>query len=194
MSNFKDVARALRNSPGYTLMRGVARFPSVRVAARRGRSLLQAGRTSRYLEHCEGEMTKSLFPSLNRESIVAELRDEGVALGITLPTAVVDELVQFSVKNPCFADRDPRCGFPLQNRAAAEAALGKPILVAQYFNVDNLCSASARLSSDPALRWIAAKYLESVPVHVGTNLWWTFPVTPLAADKDRHAHLFHRDV
>jgi hypothetical protein len=33
-----------------------------------------------------------------------------------------------------------------------------------------------------------------VPTFVGANLWWTFPVKALESDRERHAHLFHRDV
>jgi hypothetical protein len=41
---------------------------------------------------------------------------------------------------------------------------------------------------------IAAEYLKSMPVFVGTNLWWTFAVNALEEDRDKHAHLYHRDV
>ena len=41
---------------------------------------------------------------------------------------------------------------------------------------------------------IAAHYLKSIPTFVGANLWWTFPVDALSSDRNKHAHVFHRDV
>ncbi len=54
------------------------------------------------------------------------------------------------------------------------------------------CGRTTRFRSRFALD--CGEILGSVPTHVGTNLWWTFPVKPLEADKSLHAHLFHRDV
>jgi hypothetical protein len=139
-------------------------------------------------------MGGSLFASLDREAFVRQLRAEGVALGLRLPSGVVEDLLSFAASSPCYADRNTRFGFKAENRAHAEAVMGKPILVGQYFNTEDQCLSAARLRADPALRWIAAKYLESVPKYVGTNLWWTFAVRPLDADRDRHAHMYHRDV
>jgi hypothetical protein len=82
----------------------------------------------------------------------------------------------------------------LARRSMADSALGKPILVAQYFNSTIACPEIGRLVNDPMLQAIASEYLESVPTFVGANLWWTFPVNALESDREQHAHLFHRDV
>ncbi len=120
--------------------------------------------------------------------------EQGIATGLQLPAPFIDQIRHFAATNRCYADRDPRKGFRVEQRETAEAVFGKPILVAQYFNTAGQCQAIERLACDSVLAWIAGRYLGSLPTFVGANLWWTFPVQALESDRDRHAHLFHRDV
>jgi hypothetical protein len=139
-------------------------------------------------------MSSSMFEGLDRERFIDDLRRDGVAFGLTLPAALIAELVAFAAAETCYADRDTTRGFRFRDHAKAELALGKPILVAQYFNAERQCAAVSKVVADPMLQWVATRYLGSVPAFVGSNLWWTFPVEPTESDKDLHAHLFHRDV
>jgi hypothetical protein len=194
MGRLSKVLKTLQAQPRYALMRGMARFASVRHLVAAGRQIWHARRLSSLLKQYESRMSDSIFPSLDRVDFVRKLRENGVAFGLRLPEALIAEISAFARQNPCYADRRPSLGFGLEQRAAAETALGKPILLAQYFNVAGECPAVARLLSDPALQWIASKYLQSEPTFVGANLWWTFPVKPLEEDRNLHAQLFHRDV
>lgn len=72
--------------------------------------------------------------------------------------------------------------------------LGKPILLAQYFNTQRNCPTIDKLRHDPLIEWIAARYIGSVPSFVGANLWWTYAVKAREEDRFKHAHLYHRDV
>jgi hypothetical protein len=135
-----------------------------------------------------------MFAGVDPERFTNELQRDGVAFGLKLPEGDVAEIRAWAEANACYADRDPSRGFRLDGRADAERALGKPILVAQYFNTSTECPAVSRLLKDPFLELIATRYLGSLPTLVGTNLWWTFPVKASEADRSRHAHLFHRDV
>src|SRR4029077_4072174 len=175
-------------------MRTVARFALIRRGVARARGWLHAKRLRVHLRDCESRMATSDFAGLDRAAFMRQLRSQGVARGLALPAALVAEIERFALDNACFADRSTACGFRLEHRARAEAMLGKPILVAQYFNVAAACPAVAGLLRDPFLQWIAGSYLGSMPTFVGANLWWTFPVRALPEDRDRHAHLFHRDV
>jgi hypothetical protein len=175
-------------------MRGVARFRSVRGVVGLSRRLLQQRRLRTYLASREARMADSLFSQVDRSAFVRRLREDGVAFGLTLPQSLSRQILEFATQNPCFADRRADCGFRAEDRLRAEAALGKPILLAQYFNMADRSPAVNRLLHDPVLQWIAGSYLESIPTFVGANLWWTFPVEALDEDRDRHAHLFHRDV
>jgi hypothetical protein len=194
LPSIKAVARSLTTQPGYTLMRGVARFGVVRNMIAGARGFAQRRQVRRFLDQCESRMSTSLFPGLDRQRFVQALRQDGVAHGLKLPAQLVAEIRQWSEQHPCYADRDPRHGFMLEQRKAAEARLGKPILLAQHFNAASECQSINHLASDPMLQWIACAYLSSMPTFVGANLWWTFPVRALESDRALHAHLFHRDV
>lgn len=175
-------------------MRGLARFRAARLGVTAARRLIHAKSLRRYLAGCDARMESSVFADLNSNDFVNELDQDGIALGLRLPTPIVEDVRSYAMTHPCYADRNPACGFALDRRTHAEAALGKPILLAQYFNVGEACSAIKSLASDPMLLSIAGRYLRSVPRLVGVNLWWTFAVNALAEDRDRHAHLFHCDV
>lgn len=194
MTHIKNILASLRTQPSYTLMRGVARFAAIRRLTSLTRSLLHRSKARNFIAECESRMGETLFPDLDRHDFVRRLKDDGVAFGLRLPDSLVKEIQEFADQENCYADRNPAHGYPLSKSADAEALLGKPILVAQYYNVVKDCPAVAGLLRDPVLQWIACQYLESAPTFVGANLWWTFPVNPLKEDKDRHAHLFHRDV
>lgn len=194
MPHLPTVLDSLRRQPGYTLMRGVARFPSVRSLVAGSRRLTGGPQLQRVLRDCEARLGSSAFAGLDREAFVRQLDAEGIAFGLTLAPEIVGEIRAWAASHPCHADRDPRLGFLAHERERAEAALGKPVMLAQYFNTTRDCPAIARLADDPVLRWVAARYLGTDPTFVGANLWWTFAVQALESDRERHAHLFHRDV
>lgn len=192
--NLRSLRQALRTQSRYALMRGVARFASIRAAVGGIRGALHRKRVKAFLAARESVFESSLFPALDCSAFVARLRADGIALGLQLPPDIVGSVLSYAEQNPCFADRQPELGFRPERRRDAEARLGKPVLLAQYFNTETRCAAISSLLHDPKLEWIAARYLGSLPTFVGADLWWTFPVKPLEADRDRHAHLFHRDV
>ncbi len=178
----------------YTLMRGIARFKVVRQCVTAMRRIVQKQRLNRLLHDCELRKKDSVFFNLNVASFSSTLKTDGVAFGLTLPGASTNAMLAWSATQTCYADREPTLGFELKDKSRAEEKLGKPILLAQYFNTTLLCPEISKLACDPVLLTIAAKYLGSAPCFVGANLWWTFPVRATEADRNRHAHLFHRDV
>lgn len=194
MSGIRAKVTALRANPRFTAMRGLARFSTVRAIVCRGRRLRQAGRVASFIADRNRVIESSMFPDANPAAMAAQLRRDGVAFGLRLPKSVVGEVVAFARDAPCYADREPSLGFHLDSRGNAEATLGKSILVAQYFNTAQECPAVEKLANDPVLQLVAEQYLGSLPTLVGVDLWWTFPVDASAEDRDRHAHLFHRDV
>jgi hypothetical protein len=194
LSRLQRVLGSLAEHPSYTLMRGVARFSSARRVVSGARSILHRRRMAAYLDECESKIAESPFSNLDRADFVSKLRTDGAAFGLVLPEATVLEIRAWAAASTCYADRSEILGFPLARRQEAETSLGKPILLGQYFNSAEECPAITRLESDPVLRWIACTFLESIPAFIGANIWWTFPVQALEEDRDRHAHLFHRDV
>jgi hypothetical protein len=194
MSPASVILNSLARHRRYTLMRGCARFKSVRSLVAKMRGAIHRNRTKRWLEACESRMGESLFKDVDLSAFVDELRTNGVAFGLQLPRHVVNEVHAWSMHQLCYADREPHLGFQMADRGKAEQKLGKPILLGQYFNVATDCPTIANLASDPALLWIAASFLDSSPNFVGANLWWTFPVQASEADRSKHAHVFHRDL
>jgi hypothetical protein len=194
MRFLRTLSKGLRTQPRYTLMRMLARFGVARDAVIEARSILQRRRIARFMGECDSRMHESIFPALDRRAMVRDLREQGIAFGLKLPPSMVEEIRAWAAANPSYADRIENRGVAPGKLATAEMQLGKPILLAQYFNVRTQCPAVAKLAADPAINWIAAAYLRSVPTFVGSNLWWTYPVNATAEDRDLHAHLFHRDV
>ncbi|WP_449392817.1 hypothetical protein [Eoetvoesiella caeni] len=189
-----NVWKTFKAHPKYALMRGAGRFGYFRDLVVFGRRLRYAKSTPAFLAECERRMDQSLFQDINLQSFVNELQTKGVAFGLLLPGDISEKLIDFARKSPCYAYRNADYGFHMHDRELAESALQKPILLAQYFNTVSNCAAVRRLVNDPALQWIAAAYLQSVPTFVGANMWWTFPVQASEKDRSEHAHLFHRDV
>lgn len=194
MSRIRVLTKSLIDQPGYTLMRVPARFRFARDAVSRVRGLLHGPGLRRYLAEREARLDQSVFRGVDREQFVRTLDADGLAFGLKIPAELVAQIRQYANGTPCFADRETARGFHAVQREAAECALGKPILVAQYFNTQQQCAAIDALRHDPLLEWIAARYIGSVPAFVGANLWWTFPVKAREEDRFKHAHLYHRDV
>jgi len=185
---------SLRRQPRYLMMRGLARFSFVRGMVPLCYGVWQRRRLNALLDQLVDEKDQSIFKDIDGDRLVADLSRDGVAFGLRLPDDVVSRLRQFADQADCYADRDATKGFPLRKRAAAEKALGKPVLVAQYLNTLAACPDIGKLASDPVLKKIACLYLKGIPRFVGVNMWWTFPVDASREERDRHAHFFHRDV
>jgi len=188
------VLQSFRSNPGYTLMRGAARFLTVRQLVAISHRAFNTKKKNEYLAACASRLPGTQFPEIDRGSFVSELRGNGAAFGLKLPAQTVEAIHRYAETAPCCADRVPSQGFMLDRRSVADAALGKPILVAQYFSSAIACPDIGRLVNDPMLQAIASEYLESLPTFVGANLWWTFPVNALESDRAQNAHLFHRVV
>jgi len=192
--NLGSMIAVIKENPEFALMKGFGRFGIVRHAVKEARSLSQWAKWTTYCNELRRQMDKSILAAFDPDQFAEVLERDGIATGLMLPKMVVDELLRVAETAPCFADRDPRYGFALSARAAAEKALGKPILLAQYFNMDKQAPVVARLRDDPFLRLVAAQYLGSLPTHISTNMWWTFPVNASEEDRIKHAHRFHNDL
>lgn len=194
MSRIAILMESLKRQPAYTLMRVPARFGIVRDTLNHSRRALHRSRLRRHLASLEARMSESVFPDIDRTAFVQNLERDGLAFGLRIPPEIVARIRAYAQTATCYADREPALGFDLSTRDVAQTALGKPVLVAQYFNTAQQCAAIELLKNDPLLQWIAAQYIGSVPKFVGANLWWTFPVAAREEDRFKHAHLFHRDV
>jgi hypothetical protein len=190
----KEIVATFKKYPQFTLMRSVARFPVVRKAVKRARSRLQSPRWTEFCALQRARLHESTFHGVDPAAFLDALRRDGVALGLNLPPTAVAELRAAAETATCYAERDYTCGFPLSAVASASTVLGKPILTAHYFNIEESAPVAARLRQDPLLLLVAAMYLESVPTHVGTNMWWSFPTDATYEDRARNAQVYHADI
>jgi hypothetical protein len=188
------ILKILANNPRYALMRGVARFAPMRWSIARLKGVLQNTAATRQERELVARMHTTLFAGVDRQALLDELQARGCGFGLQLPAGIVTAVRQHADTHPVFAFREEKYGFHPAERANAEAALHKEILLAQYYNSETECEAIGALATDPLLNWIALKYLGSVPKFLGVNLWWTYPIRPSREDKLKHAHFFHRDV
>lgn len=175
-------------------MRGVSRFRFVRKSVTAMVGLLNIKANRKLYNQLDVRLAESIFGKVNIDHYVERLTSDGAVEFVSLPSKYVEDIFQYAMQNPCFADRDPSKGFYLENRNEAEEKLGKPILVAQYLNTEDYCESIRHIANDPVIEKIAAQYLGAPPVCVAKNLWWTFPVNASKEDKMKHAHVFHSDL
>jgi phytanoyl-CoA dioxygenase PhyH len=192
MANIRRALSTLVAHPGFTTMRLVGRFPAVRALAVQVRRAGNSHSIAAYTHSLPA--TSEFFPHVDRAAIAASLERDGVALGLNLPRDVVDAFLHFAANHPVWANRDPALGFHPDRLQKAQAALGRNILLAQYFNVLRECAVARRLADDPVLRWIAAQYLGNIPRLIGANLWWSYPVDASADERNYAAQVFHYDL
>jgi hypothetical protein len=193
-TTLSSIVAALKANPNYTLMRGAARFRSVNGVVKGAKGLIEGKAYRDRLADLKSKLGQSFFPKIDAEKFVTELNRDGCAFGLTLPADIVEAVRTYAASDFAYADRDPELGFRVDRLADAEKALGKPILLAQFFNTEAQCPAIAQLRADPFLHYVAARYLGSAPLAHDPNLWWTFATNASEEDKARHAHKFHSDV
>lgn len=193
-SRLSKLSAIIRKNPKFVMMRVPGRFRWVKNAAKLACNISHKAEWNRLQKSLHERKQESAFSDVDIKSFVAELKQSGLAFGLTLPPATVDTISRYAEQAPCYADRNPSHGFFLSQRTQAEEALGKPILLAQYMNTASECADIRALADDPVLRLIAANYLGGLPTLVGTSLWWTFPVNASEQDRMNHAHYFHSDV
>lgn len=178
--------RSMVGNPKLFLMRKLARFEVIR-------NLISAG--YRFLNQSQKISSNrlSVFRDINVEQINQYLNNDGYALNINLPNAVVQEILEFAYSETCYANRNPEIGFYYREREKFEASIGKKVRLGSYFEADN-CTAIKKLESDPELLAIAAKFLGAAPIHMATELWWSFPTAATPLEQLKAAQVFHYDM
>lgn len=191
-SKFYDICyenyKGLTQNPQWLLMRKIARFKI-------GRSIMiYFSKRSRKSYSLPVNEVNSCFEDINVDDVVNSLKIDGLYLGINLPKAIVQEIVQFAQSTVCYGNRKPDLGFYYHHIKQAETKLGKKFVIGGYFNTDVLCPAIQKLQHDPKLLAIAAKYLDASPVHQGNNLWWSFSSKITYRQQSQAAQVFHYDI
>lgn len=171
------------NRPDFYVMRMLGRLNTARSAA----SLFFERSDS-----CLGHDT--LFPGLDAGNVVSALRNDGLYVGIDLPSDCVTDILAYAASSLCYAKGDPALGFPPQKKNEAAIALGAPFAIGNYFNNVLNCPTIRRLSVDSTLLGIAAEYLGAQPVFLGAHLWWSYAAEVSVEEQHRFAQAFHYDI
>ncbi len=137
--------------------------------------------------------TPSILDNINIDAIVSGIRSDSYAPGIHLPQAVIQEILDYAQSAPCYADRNSSASFYYGEKEKAETILGRKIRLGSYFNAQG-CAAVRKLENDPTILAIAAQYLEAPPVHIASELWWSFPVEGTPMEQLKAAQVFHYDL
>jgi hypothetical protein len=143
--------------------------------------------------HKIAEDNHSVFQDINVDEVIYSLENEGYAVGINLPQYVVQEIRKFADSATCYANRDPKLSFYYREKEQVETLSGKSFQLGSYFEAET-CKAIKKLERDPRLLAIAAKFLGAAPIHIATELWWSFPVSATPHEQLKAAQVFHYDM
>ena len=139
--------------------------------------------------------SQSLFPYLDIYEVVDSLKEDGVFLGLQLPQDILQEILDYTNSNDCYAGGDPSLGFRISEKQELDRTYNQQFYLADYFNVGEQCPAISRLANDSNLRAIADLYVGKQAQHTGSSLTLTFPVEGRPYDAHRQESCnFHYDI
>ncbi|RCJ22196.1 hypothetical protein A6S26_22845 [Nostoc sp. ATCC 43529] len=172
----------------WLLMRKVGRFPLGRLV----KDFLP--HRNEYFSQAVVNKSSTLFPGIDIDLVVNNLKENGFYLGLKLPKEIVTQIADFAHFHACYGDYKPHLGFFYNQKGAAEKHYGQIFKLAAYFNTALLCPAIKKLQNDPTLLAIAGKYLECNPVHLSNQLWWSFAGESTRFEKMKTFQMFHYDL
>ncbi|MUL35424.1 hypothetical protein [Gloeocapsopsis dulcis] len=135
----------------------------------------------------------SIFENLDVENIIQSLQEDGLYLGIQLPQTIVEEILEFTEREQCYANLNPQLMFHVNSKESWQEKYGS-LVVSDYVDPERNCRAIEKIIQDPKLLKIAATYLNAKPVFTGSRLWWSFATNANFQERLNFAQeLFHYD-
>lgn len=179
--------KGLTQDPRLFLMRKLARFEIVRDWA----TMLLKRPTKSQESSLE---QASILGKLDVDAIAATIETDSCYQGMQLPEDTVRELVDFANSTVCYIDRDLNRPYRCRATEAVNAGLPKDARVCSYMSNSMLSSTVNKLIADPGILAIAAQFLGAPPVHMGSEISWSFPVGGSYVEQRRAAQVFHYDL
>ena len=179
--------QGLSQDPRVFLMKKLARFEIVRDWAT---MLLKRPTKS----HEIGQAEASVLGNLDVNAIAATIETDSCYQGLQLPEDVVQELLNFASSTVGYINRDLNRPCRYRGTEQVNAGLPKDARVCSYMSNSKLSSTVKKLIEDPGIRAIAAKFLGAQPVHMGSEISWSFPVGGSHVEQRRAAQVFHYDL
>lgn len=139
--------------------------------------------------------TESLFAQIEPDRVVDTLNQDGIYADFSLPSDILQGLLQQSKTHNCFAGGDPNMGFKIEEKSEVDRVYDKPFYVARYFNISSGWAEISQLANDPKVRKIADRYIGQQSKYTGASLFWTFPIRGTSQDADQQKFsYFHYDL
>ncbi|PAX53169.1 hypothetical protein CK510_15470 [Brunnivagina elsteri CCALA 953] len=156
-------------------MRNIGRFHIIRNAIKK--YLIQRHKLefSEFLEKLESQKSH-IFLEIRVEEIIKSLDGEGIFQGLNLPEYMVKDILEFALTTNCYGENKYKFGFKFHQLEKAEQYYKRKFLTARYYNLTQECPGIKELENDSLLIEIAARYLRTKSLHIGTALVWNFPV------------------
>jgi Phytanoyl-CoA dioxygenase (PhyH) len=174
--------------PRLFLMRKLARLEIVRDWAAK---LLNPPAKS----HVLSQENASILGKLDVDAIAATMETHSCHQGLQLPKNTVEELLKFASSTVGYINRDAKRPYLYKGTEKAGADLPKNSRVCSYMSNGKRSSTLKKLEKDPGILAIAAKFLGAEPVHMGSEISWSFPVPAENHIQQREAaQVFHYDL
>jgi hypothetical protein len=171
------------NNPKWLFMFLFSRFQVIR-------SHIQIFYPKAFIEDC----SESIFEKLDVETVVQALQKDGLYLGIQLPPTIIEEIVAFTMRKPCYANLNPQLMFHIDSKELWQEEYSSFFIVSDYVDPERHCYAIEKITQDPKLLKIAATYFNAKPVFTGSRLWWSFATNANFQERLNFAQeLFHYD-
>lgn len=137
----------------------------------------------------------SILGKFDVEPIAETIETDSCYQGFQLPEDVVQELLNFASYTVGYINRDLNRPCRCKGTEKVGVDLPENSRVCSYMSNTKLSSTVKRLEKDPGIRAIAAKFLGAQPVHMGSEISWSFPVAAGSHVQQREAaQVFHYDL
>lgn len=114
----------------------------------------------------------TLFPGISIEKSVNELQENAVTFGFNLPIHIVNEIKKFASEEKCFSGGDRKEFFFSEVKSGK--LLDGDAVVLGFLKDPMCCPAVKKISADPVLLSVCARYLGYRPTSIETRLFWSF--------------------
>jgi hypothetical protein len=136
----------------------------------------------------------SVFGDLDPDRVVEVLKNDGLHLGLAIPHSLLEEILDFAQTATYLGDGDEQFPFTLANKKVQEIKFGRNFRLGYNFEPTAQCGAIQKLSIDPKLWDIAAKYFGTQPMLASTQIWWTFVQDSPRSGRGAGFYRFHYDL
>jgi hypothetical protein len=136
----------------------------------------------------------SIFLDLDVDRAVDSLKREGLFSDFFLPQTNLQEILRFANSTQYCGNCNPKFTFTISDREQAELNYASTLFTGHCVNPSEQCGAIKKIEQDSKLWSIAALYLETDPILIGSRLWWNFATDRKIDESLSKPFRFHYDL